>query len=101
MKKTKVKKTGPDEMLPEYDFSGKKGVRGRYYRAYRQGHTVKIDKGDQGVAVQYFTLQDGAVLLEPDVKRYFPDSESVNNALRGLITLTPNRASKKTSARPR
>jgi hypothetical protein len=101
MKKAKAKKTASDEMLPEYDFGGKKGVRGRYYRAYRQGHTVRIHKADQGEVVQYFTLQDGAVLLEPDVKRYFPDSESVNNALRGLITLKPNRASRKTSARPR
>lgn len=28
-------------MLPEYDFTGKKGARGKYYRAYRQGHMVK------------------------------------------------------------
>jgi hypothetical protein len=24
-----------DDMLPEYDFTGKKGVRGKYYRAYQ------------------------------------------------------------------
>jgi hypothetical protein len=71
MKKTKAKKTGSDEMLPEYDFGGKKGVRGRYYRAYRQGHTVRIHKADQGEVVQYFTLQDGAVLWSPMLRGIF------------------------------
>ena len=82
-------------MLPEYDFTGKKGVRGKYYRAYQQGHQVRIHKADGSVVVQYFSLQDGAVMLEPDVKRYFPDSESVNNkALRALITLIPGKEPK-------
>ncbi|HGJ66142.1 TPA: hypothetical protein ENS27_12290 [bacterium] len=35
--------------------------------------------------------EDGAVMLEPDVKEYFPDSESVNNALRSLISLIPDK----------
>jgi hypothetical protein len=26
----------------EYDLSAKKGVRGKYYRAYRYGHSVRI-----------------------------------------------------------
>jgi len=26
------------EMLPEYDFSGQEGVRGKYYRAYTRGN---------------------------------------------------------------
>ncbi len=77
-------------MLPEYDLSGKKGVRGKYYRAYQEGHTVRIQQEDGSVATQYFTLEDGAVLLTPDVRKYFPDSESVNQALRGLISLIPN-----------
>jgi len=33
-----------DDMLPEYDFSG--GIRGKHYKAYRRGHTVKIQKAD-------------------------------------------------------
>jgi hypothetical protein len=77
------------EMLPEYDFSGKKGERGKYYQAYRRGHTVKVYHEDGTVSVQYFTLQEGAVMLEPDVRDYFPTSESVNQALRSLITLIP------------
>ncbi len=52
-----------NEMLPEYDFTGKKGIRGKYYRAYRQGHTVKIHQEDGTVHTQYFTLEDGAVML--------------------------------------
>ena len=78
-----------NEMLPEYDFSG--GVRGKHYQAYREGHTVKIHESDGTVTVQYFTLEEGAVLLEPDVQEYFPDSEAVNKALRGLIALIPNK----------
>lgn len=81
------------EMLPEYDFSGKKGVRGKYYHAYQQGHTVRIQQEDGSVSTQYFTLEEGAVLLAPDVREYFPDSESVNQALRGLIRLVPHKVS--------
>lgn len=83
------------DMLPEYDFSGKKGVRGKYYHAYQQGHTVKIHQEDGSVITQYFTLEDGAVLLAPDVREYFPDSESVNQALRGLIGLIPRKSSQR------
>jgi hypothetical protein len=77
------------DMLPEYDFSG--GVRGKHSQAYREGHTVKIHESDGTVTVQYFTLEEGAVLLEPDVREYFPDSEAVNKALRGLIALIPEK----------
>jgi len=84
-----------DDMLPEYDFTGKKGVRGKYYRAYRQGHTVRIFKADGTVSVQYFTLEDGAVMLEPDVRQYFPNSDTVNAALRSLISLIPDKSAKR------
>ena len=80
------------EMLPEYDFSGKTGVRGKYHHAYQQGHTVRIHQEDGSVTTQYFTLEEGAVLLAPDVREYFPDSESVNQALRGLIGLIPHKS---------
>lgn len=79
-----------DDMLPEYDFS--RGERGKHHQAYREGHTVKIYQADGTVTVQYFTLEDGAVMLEPDVREYFPDSESVNKALRGLIALIPEKS---------
>ncbi|MCI5225566.1 MAG: hypothetical protein D3918_02640 [Candidatus Electrothrix sp. AX2] len=77
-------------MLPEYDFSGKKGLRGKYSAAYKQGHTVKVHQENGTIVTQYFTLEDGAVLLAPEVRKYFPDSESVNQALRGLINLIPH-----------
>ena len=73
-----------DEMRDEYDFSG--GVRGKHYRAYRAGHTVRITKEDGTVEEQHFTLEDGAVMLDPDLKLQFPDSNAVNKALRSLIT---------------
>src|SRR5438874_12306318 len=74
-----------DEMVPEYHFSEKNGVRGKYYEAYRQGHAVRIHNSDGSLDVKYFTLDDGAVLLEPDVRKHFQDSRSVNRALRKLI----------------
>ncbi len=54
-------------------------------RSYRKGHTVKIHKRDGSVETHHFTLEEGAVMLEPAVQEYFPDSESVNRALRSLI----------------
>ena len=83
------------EMLPEYDSSGKKRVRGKYFDAYQQGHTVRVHQDDGSVTTQYFTLEEGAVMLAPDVREYFPDSESVNQALRGLIGLIPVQAAQR------
>ncbi|MBI2908222.1 MAG: hypothetical protein HYX92_11295 [Chloroflexi bacterium] len=85
-------------MLAEYDFTGKQGVRGKYYRAYRQGHSVRVYQEDGTVSVQYFTLEDGAVMLEPDVREYFRTSENVNQALRSLIALIPSKPAKKMAA---
>jgi hypothetical protein len=54
-----------DKMLDEYDFS--KGVRGKYAKQYQEGvNIVKLDK---------------------DVRDFFPDTKSVNEALRTLIKL--------------
>ena len=71
-----------NEMREEYDFS--QGVRGKHYRAYRCGHTVQVTKADGTVEEHHFTLEDGAVMLDPDLRSRFPDSESVNRALRSL-----------------
>jgi hypothetical protein len=79
-KKIIEKLSDQDEMLPEYDLTGRKGVRGKYYKGYRQGHTLKIHQPDGSVSTQHFTLEDGAVMLEPDLRPYFPTAESVNTA---------------------
>jgi hypothetical protein len=44
VKKTKNRKPkiDQDDMRPEYDFRGVKGVRGKYYQAMRQGYTITI-----------------------------------------------------------
>ena len=55
-----------DELRPEYDFS--RGVRGKHHAAYKAGTNV--------------------VLLDPDVARAFPDSSSVNTALRLLLEIS-------------
>ncbi|MFN2500481.1 MAG: hypothetical protein ABR530_00525 [Pyrinomonadaceae bacterium] len=85
-----------DEMLPEYDFSG--GTIGKHYKAYRQGHRVTVYKKDGSVEVKHFTLEDGAVMLETDVRKYFRDSDAVNKALRGLISLRPSGSREKTGS---
>jgi len=98
MKKTLSKEVSEKEdMKSEYDFSSMKGaVRGKYYKAYRAGNKVVIHRIDGTTSIQYFRLEDGAVMLEPDVRRYFSSSESVNKALRLLIAIIPSK--KRTSA---
>ena len=86
---TKRESLGKAEMLPEYDFS--RGVRGKHYKAYRKGHEVKVHKPDGTTVVQCFKLEEGAVVLESDVRKYFPDSDAVNKALRTLIQLIPGK----------
>jgi hypothetical protein len=79
-------------MRQEYDFSTMKGeVRGKYYNTYRRGHKVVVHKEDGTDSVQYFKLEDGAVMLEPDVIKYFPTSDAVNKALRSLIEIIPTK----------
>ena len=77
------------EMQPEYDFTG--GVRGKYAEALRAGYTVRVTQPDGSVVERRVPPQDGTVILEPDVRRFFPDSESVNKALRSLINLIPKK----------
>jgi len=64
MKKTSSSSRGDKpEMLAEYDFA--KGERGRYAKRYAEGCNI--------------------VVLDPDVAEAFPDSQSVNDALRRLV----------------
>ena len=64
------KKKTEDEMRPEYDFQD--GIRGKYAKRYREGSNV--------------------VLLDPDLAEIFPDSESVNRALRALAEIAERNA---------
>lgn len=78
-----------DDMHAEYDFTG--GVRGKHYGAMQAGYTITIHKADGMTVVKDVTPKKGIVVLEPDIRAYFPDSESVNRALRCLIPLLPKR----------
>ena len=71
-------------MRADYDFSG--AIRGKHYRAYRAGHTVRVHKVTGATEVHYFTQKDGAVMLDPDVKSRFPTAKAVNRALRAVMT---------------
>jgi hypothetical protein len=74
-----------EEVQKEYDFS--KGVRGKHFEAMRKGYTTIIHKSDGSTVVR----ETRPIFLDEDLKPYFPDSESVNNALRELIALAPEK----------
>jgi len=83
-----------DELRPEYDPSKLKGgVRGKYYERARAGTNL--------------------VLIEPDPANVFPDTDSVNRALRLLadtaeaaadptrrVRRKPNKRLKRTTGKP-
>jgi hypothetical protein len=85
--------TENNDMRPEYNFTG--GIRGKHHKALRQGYTVKVYQTDGTTLVQHFKLEEGTVVLEPDVREYFPDSEAVNTALRCLIPLVASKRGEK------
>jgi hypothetical protein len=92
MKKLTTKATQEIEdgaMRAEYDFTG--GVRGKHYRTMQSGYTITIHKADGTTLVKEVKPTEGAVILEPDVRKYFPDSDSVNATLRSLIQLIPTK----------
>ena len=66
-------------MRPEYDFT--KGVRGKYAKRYAKGSNL--------------------VLLDPDLAKLFPDSKSVNEALRALADVASRKTRRKHSRTPR
>jgi hypothetical protein len=95
MKKVTTKDTQTledDSMRAEYDFMG--GVRGKHYHAMQSGYTVTIHKADGTTLVKEVKPAKGVVMLEPDVRKYFPDSDSVNATLRSLIRLIPTQKKK-------
>jgi len=96
MTTTKTKKKKNDEMRVEYDFS--KAERGKFYRPLDKGYTVHVEQSDGTVVVNHYTLAEGAILLAPDVREYFSDSQAVNEALRSLIHLMEHVPVRKYSA---
>lgn len=81
MKKTSanpkaVREPHDDEMLPEYDFSNAR--KNPYAARYAEGTNL--------------------VLIEPDVAKDFPDSASVNDALRALSAIIRRRTKRRRTA---
>ena len=72
-------------MREEYEFEG--AVRGKHYKPMHEGYTVHIHQADGTTQVRNYALTNGTVFLHPDVRKYFPDSDAVNSALRSLIAL--------------
>ena len=81
-----MSKQDKDTMRDDYDFST--GVRGKYRHFIGQPRTLRIRHPDGSVTVE---TVEPAIELDPDVRQYFPDSEAVNRALRGLIELIPEK----------
>ncbi|MCL5102775.1 MAG: hypothetical protein M1133_01500 [Armatimonadetes bacterium] len=52
---------------------------------------MRITNADGTVTEQHFAPEKGSVTLEPDVREYFPDSESVNRTLRSIIAIIPKK----------
>lgn len=80
MKGNSMKRMRKDsDMLEEYDFS--KGIQGKYAKRYGEGTNV--------------------VVIDPDVAKFLPDHDSVNQALRSLaeIIKRQKRAPKKSLQR--
>jgi len=67
----KVINNDPD-MLEEYDFS--KGLRGKYSNRYAAGSNV--------------------VVIDSDLSEFFPDNESVNQALRSIVDIIKKKEKK-------
>jgi hypothetical protein len=84
-----MKKTIESAEIRPVDFSG--GIRGKHCAAYRRGHTVKVRQDDGTITVQKFIPDSDAVLIDRDVRDYFPDAASINNALRTLIGIIPHK----------
>jgi len=75
MKKASAKRNN-DDLRPEYDLSQLKGgVRGKYYREAIAGTNL--------------------VLIEPELANVFPDTASVNRALRLLADTAQSATAKK------
>ena len=64
------------DMLEEYDFS--RGGRGKYAKSYAEGCNV--------------------VVIDADVAEYFPDHDSVNQSLRGLVSIIKKRRESESQA---
>jgi hypothetical protein len=67
MKKEKKCDSARKEMRDEYDFSAARP--NKYAKKYSEGANL--------------------VVIEPDLVKWFPDSESVNSALRALVSAFP------------
>ncbi len=74
-------------ILPEYDFTG--GIRGKHARENHNGNIVTVYKTDGTAEERIYTMPEGAVILDPDLRPYFPDAKAVNRALRVLVELIP------------
>jgi hypothetical protein len=78
----KKKRADADDLREEYDLSSLSGaVRGKYLRRARTGTNL--------------------VLLDPDVAKAYPDSESVNRALRMLRDVATAASPRRTTRRRR
>jgi hypothetical protein len=53
-------------MLKEYNFS--KGLKGKYAKRYNEGTNL--------------------ILIDPDVAEFFPDHDSINDALKSLVKIS-------------
>jgi hypothetical protein len=71
-----MKKKVLTDDVPPVDFS--QGVRGKHSARFMQGYTVEITQEDGSVYVQRFIPDADAVVIDRDVRKYFPETTSIN-----------------------
>jgi hypothetical protein len=84
-----MKKTVNTDDIKPVDFTG--GVRGKHHKTCKKGYTIKVHNEEGTTVIHKFVPEKGAIVLDEDVKSYFPDAKAANAALRGLINLMPQR----------
>lgn len=73
-----------DDIRPEYDLKKLRGgVQGKYYKAYRQGHTVKIHKADGTIVVQHFQFEKEEIIKKSQHDPDMLDKYDFSGGIRG------------------
>ena len=90
MKIAKAVKTQPKgDMRSHYDFS--KGEKPNYAKRFSEGAEIMIHSTNGKQPKKKIIQKQSLIILDADVSSVFPDTKSVNAALRHLIAALPKK----------
>lgn len=102
----KLRNNVPDEVgeqkdaLLEYILAKMKEDKSiKSYKALDEGYVVEVVNENGTTSQEKYLPVEHTMTLDPDVAKYFSDSQSVNNALNGLLALIPAKRKRKTADR--